>query len=162
MQQNQLAHATAEHEIALSLNPSSAFARWGYAQMLIRADRFEEALEQIESALRLSPRDPRSWQYLMLRASAFYQLRRYEQAAKCAQDATRHPIADVLWPYIYLAAAAAQLGRASEATAALDELRRTRPEITIASLLLWPNMRIRSQKSLDHILDGLRKAGLPE
>ena len=162
VQQHQLSHATAEHEVALSLNPSSAFARWGYGQVLARTDRFEDALEQCEAALRLSPRDPRTWQYLMLRASALYQLRRYEEAAKWAREATRHPVADILWPYIYLAGASAQLGRTTEAAAAIAELRRTRPNATVASLLAWPNMRIRSQQTLEHILEGLRKAGLPE
>ena len=162
VQRDQLSHATAEHEIALSLNPSSAFARWGFGQVLVRTDRFEEALEQCEAALRLSPRDPRTWRLFFLRASALYQLRRYEEAAKWAYEATRHPTADSLWPAIYLAGALAQLGRTNEAATAIGELRRTRPNLTVASLLLWPNMRIRSQGSLDHIVAGLRKAGLPE
>jgi len=162
IQQDELAHATAEHEIALSLNPSSAFARWGFGQVLVRTDRFEEALEQCEAALRLSPRDPRTWRLSFLRASALYQLRRYEEAAKWAREATRHPTADSLWPSIYLAGALVQLGRTNEAAAAIDEMRRTRPNATVSSLLLWPNMRIRSQRSLDHILEGLRQAGLPE
>jgi TolB-like protein/Tfp pilus assembly protein PilF len=162
IQQHQLSHATAEHEVALSLNPSSAFARWGYGQVLVRTNRFEEALQQCEAALRLSPRDPRTWQYFLLRASAFYQLRRYEEAAKWAREATRHPTADTLWPYIYLASSSAQLGRTSEAADAIEELRRMRPNVTVTSLLLWSNMRIRSAETLEHILEGLRKAGLPD
>jgi len=161
-QHHQLSHATAEHEVALSLNPSSALARWGFGTVLVRTDRFEEALEQCDAALRLSPRDPRTWRFFHLRASALYQLRRYEEAARWAREATRHPTADTLWPYIYLAAASAQLNRTSEAADAIAQLRRTRPNATVASLLLWPNMRIRSQRTLEHILEGLRKAGLPE
>jgi len=162
IQQHQLSHATAEHEIALSLNPSSAFARWGFGTVLVRTDRFEEALEQCEAALRLSPRDPMTWRIFFLRAGALYQLRRYEEAAKWAREATRHPTADTLWPHIYMAAASAQLGRTREAAAAIDEMRRVRPEVTVASLLSWRNMRIRSPQSLEHIIEGLRKAGLPE
>ncbi len=145
-----------------TVNPSSAFARWGFGQVLVRTDRFEEALEQCEAALRLSPRDPRSWRIFFLRASAFYQLRRYQEAARWAREATRHPTADSLWPNIYLAGASAQLGQTSEATAAIAEMRRTRPNVTVTSLLQWPNMRIRSQGTLEHLVEGLRKAGLPE
>jgi tetratricopeptide (TPR) repeat protein len=161
-QHHQLSHATAEHEVALSLNPSSALARWGFGTVLVRTDRFDEALEQCEAALRLSPRDPRTWRFFHLRASVFYQLRRYEEAARWAREATRHPTADTLWPHIYLAAASAQIDRRGDAANAIEELRRTRPSITVASLLEWPNMRIRSQQTLEHILEGLRKAGLPE
>ena len=162
IQHHRMSHATAEHEVALTLNPSSAFARWGFGQVLVRTDRFDEALEQCDAALRLSPRDPRTWQYFLLRASAFYQLRRYEEAAKWAREATRHPTADVLWPCIYLAGASAHLNRMNDAAGAIEEIRRTRPNATVTSLLAWPNMRIRSQATLDHIVEGLRKAALPE
>src|SRR4029079_15105968 len=97
-----------------------------------------------------------------LRASALYQLRRYEEAAKWAREDTRHPTADSLWPSIYLAGALVQLGRTNEAAAAIDEMRRTTPNATVSSLLLWPNMRIRSQRSLDYILEGFRQARLAE
>jgi len=61
----------------------------------------------------------------------------------------------------YLAAALAQLDRAKEAFGTIQALRRTRPNATVASLLAWPNLRIRSEGTLDHIIEGLRKAGLP-
>src|SRR5262249_58244371 len=78
-QHHQLSHATAEHEVALSLNPSSALARWGFGTVLVRIDRFEGALEQCDAALRLSPRDPRTWRFIHLRASPLYHSRRYEE-----------------------------------------------------------------------------------
>jgi tetratricopeptide (TPR) repeat protein len=158
----QLPHAIAEVETALSLNPSSAYAHFTYGQMLTRIDRCEEALEQCDAALRLSPRDPNTWRYLSLRASALYLLRRYEEAAKSAREASRHPTADAIWPYIYLAAASAYLGETAEAAAALAALREKRPNLTISWLLSWPNFRIRSQATLDHMIEGMRKAGVPE
>ena len=118
-------------------------------------------LEQCDAALQLSPRDPNKWRYLSLRASALYLLRRYEEAAKSAREASRHPTADASWPYLYLAAASAHLGETAEA-AALATLRQKWPNLTITWLLAWPNFRIRSQATLDHLLEGMRKAGLPE
>ena len=50
-----------------------------------------------------------------LKARTLYQLRRYEEAVEFARDATRHSIADLIWPYVHLPAALGQLGRTDEA-----------------------------------------------
>ena len=122
MERRELSQSIAEHQTAVSLNPNSSYGRYGFGYALLRADLFEEALEQFDSALRLSPRDPGAWSYLTLKASTLYQLRRYQDAADCARDATRYPIADLVWPFVHLSAALGQLGRESEATAAVDDL----------------------------------------
>ena len=69
----------------------------------MRADRDEEALENFDLALRLSPRDPGLWSYLTLKAATLNRLSRYDEAAAIARDATRHPVADLIghmfiWP----------------------------------------------------------------
>jgi hypothetical protein len=83
-------------------------------------------------------------------------LRRYGEAAKAFEYAT------VKRPYIYrfLAASYAQMGCLAEARAAAAEALRLQPDFTLHMLLLvipW-----KSQADRDHMLDGLRKAGLPE
>jgi TolB-like protein len=152
----------AEHQIAIELNPNSALARYAFGYGLHRAERLPEALEQFDTALRLSPRDPALWSYLTLKASTLYRMRRYEEAARFARDATRYSIADLIWPFVHLAAALGQLGRTNEALTAVQELRRRRPGLTVRDVRLWPHNRSRSDEALEHLLDGLRSAGLPE
>jgi adenylate cyclase len=154
--------ALAEHQIALSLNSNSSLAHWAFGYALHRAERLQEALEQFEAALRLSPRDPGLWSYLTLKASTLYQLRQYDEAVRFARDAARHSVADLIWPYVHMAAALGQLGRTNEALAAVEELRRRRPGLTVSAVRSWPHNRNRSERSLKHILEGLRLAGLPE
>jgi hypothetical protein len=124
--------------------------------------RLQEALEQFDTALRLSPRDPGLWSYLTLKASTLCRLRRYDETVRFAHDAIGHSTADPIWPYVHLAAALGQLGRIDEALVAVLENRRRAPGLSISAWRAWPHNRSRSKRSLEHILDGMRLAGLPE
>jgi TolB-like protein/DNA-binding winged helix-turn-helix (wHTH) protein/Flp pilus assembly protein TadD len=161
MQRGEFAQSICEHKVALVLNPNSAFAHWGYGFVLIFAERFAEALDEFDAALRLNPRDPAKWPHLAtLKAGTLYQLRRYEEAAASAHDAIRSATADVVWSCVHLAAAAGQLGRTI--AVALAELERRRPGLTLSAFRSWSMNRLRSERALGHIVEGLRKAGLPE
>jgi len=98
---------------------------------------------------------------LTLKASTLYQLRQYEEAVSFARDAVRHSI-PMIWPYVHLTAALGQLGRVKEAHKAVDELRKRRPGLSVAGVRSWPHNQSRSEESLAHMLEGLRRAGLPE
>ena len=154
--------ALTEHDVATSLNPNSAFAQWCFGYALLRADRPQDALDRFDLALRLSPRDPGAWTYQTLRASSLYQLGLYAEAIAAAQDATRTPLADVVWPLVHWAASEGQLHGGKDAASVVEELRRKRPGLTIAAFRAWPHNEPRSALSLERIVDGLRKAGLPE
>jgi TolB-like protein len=162
MERRDMVDSLAEHQIALDLNPNSSLAHWAFGYGLHRAERLQEALEQFDVALRLSPRDPGLWSYLTLKASTLYQLRQYEEAVSFARDAVRHSIPDLIWPYVHLTAALGQLGRVKEAHKAVDELRKRRPGLSVAGVRSWPHNQSRSEESLAHMLEGLRRAGLPE
>jgi TolB-like protein/Tfp pilus assembly protein PilF len=162
MERAEFGQSIGEHKTALSLNANSPLAHWAYGYALQRADQFSEALEEFEVALRLNPTDPSNWSHLTLKAATLYLLGRYEEAATCARDATRNPTVDLLWPYIHLAAALGQLGHGGEARAAVAELERRRPELTISEFAKWPHNKNRSAIALARITQGLRKAGLPE
>jgi tetratricopeptide (TPR) repeat protein len=118
MERRDYSASLSEHQIALRLNPNSSLARWAFGYGLHRAERLEEALEQFDAALRLSPRDPGLWSYLTLKASTLYLLRQYEEAVRFAREAARHSTADLIWPYVHLAAALGQLSRTTEALGA--------------------------------------------
>lgn len=162
MERRDYSGSLAEHQQAVNLNPNLSLAHWAFGYGLNRADRLQEALEQFEAALRLSPRDPGLWSYLTLKASTLYQLREYEEAARFAKSATQHAVADLIWPYVHLAAALGRVGRRSEATRAVEELRKRRPGLTVADVRSWPHNRSRSERALEHMLEGLREAGLPQ
>jgi TolB-like protein len=161
-ERGEYSHSFAEHEVAIALNPNSSLARWSFGFCLEWGDRLEEALQQFELALRLSPKDPGTWSYLTLKASTLYQLGEYAQAAKCADDAIRHPAAELLWAYTYLAASLAQLQCFDEAAAAVSELLRRRPTWSLSACWSLMRNRHRSEQAVRHVLAGLRKAGLPE
>jgi Flp pilus assembly protein TadD len=148
--------------MALGLNANSPLAHWAYGYVLLRDDRFHEALEEFNVALRLNPTDPANWSHLTLKAGTLYLLGRYEEAAACARDAALSPTVDLLWPYIHLAAALGQLGRGEEAKMTVAELQRRRPGLTISGFAKWPHNRNRSATALARITEGLRKAALPE
>jgi TolB-like protein len=154
--------AIAEHAIAIALNPNSSFGQWCHGYALNFAGRHAEALAKFDLALRLSPRDPGAWSYSTLRASALYQLKRYEEAAQAAEDAMRTQLIDVVWPLVHRSAALGQMDRRQEAEAVINELRLRRPELTIRTFCAWPHNQARTVRSLEHIVEGLRKAGLPE
>ncbi len=64
------------------------------------------------------------------------------------------------WPHIMLAFACAQSGQLEEARAEAAEVLRINPGFTIES---WQRLAVfKDPKDVEHRIDGLRKAGLPE
>src|SRR3984885_10032797 len=115
---------------------------------------YEQAISDLEKAMRLSPHDPQLgiWEYhhgladLGLGHSAE------------AVDEERRAIDDgfgTYWPHQALAAAYALLGRDNEAKAELAESSRLNPQVT--SIKSLPPL-----SNIPRLIDGLRKAGMPE
>jgi adenylate cyclase len=74
------------------------------------------------------------------------------------EQISRQPIAP--WAYVGLACAYAQLGQLEEARAAAAEVLRINPSFTIEiskRILVY-----KDPKGLEHYIDGMRKAELPE
>ena len=162
MEQCEYDKSIAAHTTATTLNPNSAFGHWCFGYVLNRVDRYEEALERFDLALRLSPRDPAAWSYLTLRGVALYHLGDYAAAAAAAREATRTQVVDLVWPLVCLAASLGRLGQRDDAARAIAELRQLRPGLTITQYRAWPHNRNRSQEALENAIIGLRAAGLPE
>jgi adenylate cyclase len=116
--------------------------------------RFEQAKTDAERAMRLSPRDPNLGIFLNDAAHADLNLGHFDAAIDEDRKAL---VSGFPWHFAYegLAAACALAGRMDEAKAALAEARRLAPKLTIKWLnALYP--------LTPAVLDGLRKAGLPE
>jgi len=151
--------AIPELETAVSLNPSYAQAYHKLGGTLLHSGRPEEAVPHLLTAIRLSPKDAEIAIFHARLAAAYLFLRRYEEAVEWARKAVRLP--GIQWPgHCFLVASLAYLNRMDEARTALVDLMALRPGITLSFVSDRYQAAIQSQR--DHLLDGLRKAGLPE
>jgi adenylate cyclase len=143
---------------AIELNGNFALGHFYLGIGLSLDGRHEEALEAIETGLRLSPRDPRASTWLANKARALYHLRRYEEAIETALSARR------IQPHAYgslvLVASYAQLGRDEEARSAFAQIR-TLPGGS-AKAMRWYLDRYSDPGAREHMAEGLQKAGVPE
>jgi adenylate cyclase len=148
--------ASALIEKALVLNPNSAIAwnRSGWVNNYLQ--RPEVAIEHFQQAMRRSPFDPMNFNCFFGIGLAHFVAGRYEEALFWNKKGmVEHP--DLLWPLRTAAACLGQLGRISEARAAVQQLRQG--EITISKIVAIPYFH--GEWALRYA-EGLRKAGLPE
>ena len=146
----------AAFEEAIKLNPSFAAAHVMLGQMYLYAGRREETIDLAEKGIRLSPSDPRLFIWLPALAGAHYLLRHYAEAIEAGR---RSWSLNRNWPHglRYVVAGLAQLGRIDEAQVALAELKRMDADLAYSAGVL---RRVYTDPAaVDHILDGLRKAG---
>ena len=141
-------------DLATKLNPNDAesIARRGILELYTGRPR--QALQSMDLARRLNPTPPNN--YWVADGLALYHLRRYTDAAKAFERATA-------WrPYVYryLAACYAQLGRLAEARVLVAKSLELQPGFT---LRVWTTFEpYEASADLDLMLEGMRKAGLPE
>ena len=137
---------------ALALNPNDAnvLATLGVAAAAF--GRCEEGLDRVRQAMRLNPYHP-VWYWVSL-GMIFYAMRRYEDAV----EAYKHRSDPGYWVLARLAACYAQLGCAEEAKAAAARVMLIKPDFAIHTVRRagW------SPTDVEHVRDGMRKAGLPE
>lgn len=144
---------------AVGQNPGSCFVNLISGSAMLWSDDPENGLVLLERAMTLGPLDPSFFMTLVMVAAAELCLGRPERAIELAQrSAALNPTWDSA--YWVLVAAYAKLDRLEEARAALAQFLARWPGATVATLR--QRLPFRSGPSLDMILDGLRKAGLPE
>ncbi|MBZ9871266.1 winged helix-turn-helix domain-containing tetratricopeptide repeat protein [Mesorhizobium sp. BR1-1-9] len=148
------AEADAEFARTFELDPNEADAWATLSDISVLAGRVEEGLEQIRKAFRLNP-FPASWYYLTLGA-AQYAARDYEAAVKTLRRDETYRTSSRR----FLAASLAQLGRLDEARTEVELFLVGNPHFT-TSHWVWTEP-FRDAATLEHFVDGFRKAGLPE
>ncbi len=144
---------------AHEINPNIAFVTFMTGAVMLICDQAEEGLKLVEDAIRVSPGDPGVFFFYTSLALAHLCCRRPEEALEHANRAAS--IYDG-WDTTYrvMASALAHLGRMDEARAAVERLLELAPNITVSGLReRWP---LRNKETLEMILDGLSRAGLPE
>ena len=147
----------AEFELALQLNPNFALAQGHYGLLLTYCERWEEGADAARRALRLSPRDPFSAIYSGVAAYAEFVGRNYDKAMRLAREAIRQR-GDYVGAHRVLTAAAAMAGEIDVAKAALQELRRAQPNISLAWIA--SHLPIKLDAERQHYMEAFRRAGL--
>ena len=141
---------------AIALNPN--FTDWRFGVALQRAGEPAKSARVIEAHMRCDPF------YVPVLAGhlglARYMLKEYSEALPPLRECTsRAP--DMMLGHVWLAANFAQLGQLDEAHAEAAEVLRIHPKYTIdgtqRKLALF-----KRPEDVEHFLDGLRKAGLPD
>jgi len=141
---------------AVALNPNS-FLAWssrGHIYRIVGVP--EEALRSFEHATRMSPVDPRLHLTFIGMAQAFIELGRFDEAIVAGKRAQRQG-RSFSPAYRCLASAFAQLGRDAEAREAAARLLEIDPEFTVSAFIARGG-----QTNTKLVIEGLRKAGLPE
>jgi adenylate cyclase len=151
--------AIPELETAIDLNPSFAQAHYALGMALGTSGRPDEVIPHVETAMRLSPHDPYLGQFMLRIAESHLFMKRHEEAADWARRSLREPN-PVFSRWCILISALGHLGRADESRTAVESFLQFTPDASIAKVRdYWP---ISDPDSMEHLLDGLRKAGLPE
>ena len=115
----------------------------------------EEAIRSFERALRLSPVDPLLHRSLGGMGAALIELGRFEETITAGKKARQKPSYSAA--YRLLASAFAHLGREDEAREAAARLLEVDPAFTISAFIARGG-----QSNAKLLIEGLRKAGLPE
>lgn len=153
---NEIAEAVTEAERALALNPNNAFvlAAAGTYMAPTGGDNLRRGVQLASKALRIDPNPP-GW-YHVPQILSHYDQREYDAALAAS---LRMNMPKFFHTYVWRSAIYGQLGRSAEAAsskAKLLELYPTYPENARRELKKF-NV---SPELADHVIDGLRKAGL--
>jgi adenylate cyclase len=146
-------------ERALALNPNSPTVCWMAGWVIMLGGDPQATIPIFERSLRLSPSDPQVIFLLNGLGMSHLIMERPEEAYEYASKAAAlDPEVDVV--YYVLIPACGYLGRIEEARRAIVKLQSLSPGTTTASFR--KKMPLRNEVHMNVLLDGLRKAGLPE
>jgi adenylate cyclase len=151
--------AHAENELAIALNQSLAAAYCGLGDTLAYMNRCEDAIEQFEHAIALSPNDPQRWAFLTYGALAFLFKGDFEAALAWTDRALVIPNRQY-WTPAHRTAALAGLDRTDEARAAARALLAEKPDFTCA-FARRKLFYVRDTAQLDRYVELLMAAGVP-
>jgi adenylate cyclase len=149
--------AIAEFKRAFALNPNFVDPR--FAAALMFAGEPARAIEVLEANAHLDPLQPNMFAFTGVMGWANYMLKRHGEAVHWLSECVSR-LSSLQWPHLVLAAAYAQSGELEEARAQAAQVLRINPGFAIEGYKrLLP---YKDPKDLEHHIDGLRKAGLPE
>ena len=167
MAQNRHEEAIVAAERSLALNPSFID---GY-EILCTANNFlgrpDRAIEYADTAIRLSPRDPKLFTKYYFKGWAFFMKEKDEQAIEWLRRAAAVAPGAISFKYLILASVYALHGRQAEADEALKQyLSNNRTKSTTIAQLRKQQLSLADNPKWvaynERLFEGLRKAGMPE
>jgi adenylate cyclase len=146
--------ALAAAETVTALDPNSAYGYMAMGRVEAMLGRCEQSIAHTKQAFALSPRDPFSGIWYMHLGLAEFCRGRLDAAIEQLKRAidSGYP---TYFSYALLAGAEAAKGNDAEAKLALAEARHLNPQLTIRFFA-------EAMPALPIVIDGLRRAGLPE
>ena len=150
--------AIAALQNAVELNPCLAVTYCGLGDSLAYEGRLDEAIEQFEIAIRLSPHDPFRWAFYSYRSLAHLFRGDFADAASWARKAVQIPNAQY-WAWAHLVAALGHLGDERQSLAAVNDLRKAKPDFSL-EFARRHLFYLKRAEQLETYIDGLRKAGV--
>ena len=145
-------------ERALVVQPNSAFVRNRCGDVYLFNGECDRAVEHLEAALRLNPRDPCGDDGVRSMMTAHFFSRRFDDSLAWARRMMTVTTVQSI-PRRYAAASLAHLGRTDEARAEITALLSAQPN---SSLERSRHSPFRHSWMMALYIDGLRMAGLPE
>ncbi len=128
--QHRYDEAVAEAVRAVQFNPNSVSAHFALATIYYFANRSAEALEPIDSAMRLSPKDPRHFTHLHVKGAILGEVGRLQEGLKLLRQAVSMPHGDYR-SALLLARYAAEAGLVEEAKRAAGRVLELKPDFTL-------------------------------
>ena len=156
--------ALATYDRAIALDRNLTTAHVGRARHLIVSGRAADAVGSVERAIRLSPRDPDLYLWYYVVCHAHTHLGRDAMTIEwCLKSVATGKVFWHVW--VDLASAYTWRGQTAEAAAAVAEILKLRPGLTVQQMI--EDARAGSdnetfRKEYQRIAEGVRKAGLPE
>jgi TolB-like protein/class 3 adenylate cyclase/Flp pilus assembly protein TadD len=157
--------ALREAKRARELDPNDPLGHLALSNVLVFTGSPAPALEQVDQAMRRDPQTRAT--YLLTRGHALFGTEQYQQAMTTLEEAVHENPSDRR-AYTVLIATYGHLGMLEKAKAAIAKVKALHLEIGFAPLSVsllktppvhWP---YRQRPDFDRLLDGLRKAGVPE
>ena len=158
--------AIAEFERALALEPNIAEAYGALGHVYVDIGQYEKAIEFFDKAIRLSPQNQQLAFWYQSKGVAYFALQQYDQAIEWARRSIA--IMPNYSPTLgMLAASLALTGHEAEARDAEQRRIAVSPFKSIAALKASssapsPSADPRVRAAFDRVIEGLRKAGMPE
>ncbi len=153
--QNEAARVAVEK--CLAIDPNSADGHGALGLILVYSGKPLEAIESLQTAMRLDPhyRDI----FLHILALAYEQLEDYEQAAAVLKRRlVRKPDSDI--SRVLLASVYGHMGKTEESRAQWAEVLQINPDYSLEHRRR--TLPYTNPENFEHIIDGLRKAGVVE
>ncbi len=151
--------AVSDLQLAIDLNPNLAWAHYGLGAAAVFSGQADQAIIHLERAIRLSPRDQHMGSFMVRLSEAYLVKQDYRDTVEWARKALQQQ--GFQWSrYAALLAGLGFLGERAESRRVLEECLAQRPDFSVSMVRnghLYTNAG-----ALDHYLEGLRKAGVPD